>query len=260
MSAILRPRRSYHGRASDSTVEGCLRVRLVHSVERMEFLTDIILSLVQSPWLYVAVFAVCVIDGFFPPVPSETIVIAAAAAGAATGEWGMLAGAIIAAAAGAIVGDNIAFAIGRRVGLDRWRWMRRGSAQRAIRWAREGLHQRATVLILTARYIPVGRVAVNVTAGATGLARRRFFGLSALAGLSWAVYSVSIGLFAGRWLSGNPLLAALLGIAIALTIGVAIDRVMAARAARGARRQLDAAPAADGATTTTAAYALEPVS
>jgi membrane-associated protein len=129
------------------------------------------------------------------------------------------------------------------VGLDRWRWMRRDSAQRAIRWAREGLHRRATVLILTARYIPVGRVAVNVTAGATGLARRRFFGLSTLAGLSWAVYSVGIGLFAGRWLAGNPLLAALLGIAIALTIGVVIDRVTSSLTARRARRQVDEAPA-----------------
>lgn len=226
----------------------------------MEFLTDVILSLVESPWVYVAIFAVCLIDGFFPPVPSETIVIAAAAAGAATGEWGMLVGAIIAAAAGAILGDNIAFAIGRRVGLDRWRWMRRDSAQRAIRWAREGLHRRATVLILTARYIPVGRVAVNVTAGASGLARRRFFGLSALAGLSWAVYSVGIGLFAGHWLSGNPLLAALLGIAIALTVGIVIDRVTAFRAARRARRRLDEATIADDGATTTAAYAPEPVS
>lgn len=211
----------------------------------MEFLTDVILSLVQSPWVFVAIFAVCVIDGFFPPVPSETIVIAAAAAGAATGEWPMLVGAIVAAAAGAILGDNIAFAVGRTVGLDRWRWMRRDSAQRAIGWAREGLHRRATVLILTARYIPVGRVAVNVTAGATGLARRRFIGLSILAGLSWAVYSVGIGLFAGRWLAGNPLLAALLGIAIALTIGVVIDRVTSSLAARRARRRVDEARAED---------------
>lgn len=225
--------------ASDATVEGCSRTRLVRSVDRMEFLTDVILSLVQSPWVYVAIFVVCVVDGIFPPVPSETIVIAAAAAGAATGEWGMLVAAIFAAAAGAILGDNIAFAIGRRVGLDRWRWMRRDSAQRAIRWAREGLHRRATVLILTARYIPVGRVAVNVTAGATGLAGRRFFGLSVLAGLSWAVYSVGIGLFAGRWLSGNPLLAAVLGIAIALAIGVAIDQVTSALAARRTRRDID---------------------
>jgi membrane-associated protein len=214
----------------------------------MEFLTDVILSLVQSPWVYVAIFAVCVIDGFFPPVPSETIVIAAAATGAATGDSAVLVGAVVAAAAGAIVGDNIAFTIGRRMGLDRWRWMQRDSARRAIQWAREGLTRRATVLILTARYIPVGRVAVNVTAGATGLSRRRFFGLSALAGLSWAVYSVAIGLFAGSWLSGNPLLAALLGIAIALTIGLVIDRVTATFAARRARRDLDDARTEDDVT------------
>ena len=197
----------------------------------MEFLTDVILSLVQSPWVYAAIFAVCVIDGFFPPIPSETIVIAAAAAGAATGDSAMLVGAVVAAAAGAIVGDNLAFTIGRRMGLDRWRWMQRNSARRAIEWAREGLTRRATVLILTARYIPVGRVAVNITAGATGLPRRRFVRLSTLGGLSWAVYSVAIGLFAGSWLSGSPLLAALLGIAIALTIGLVIDRISAAFAA-----------------------------
>jgi membrane protein DedA with SNARE-associated domain len=198
----------------------------------MEFLTDAILSLVQSPWVFAAIFAVCVIDGFFPPVPSETIVIAAAAAGASTGDMAMLVGAVAAAATGAIVGDNIAFAVGRRFGLDRWRWMRRDAVRRAIRWAREGLTRRATVLILTARYIPVGRVAVNVSAGVAGLPRRRFIGLSALAGVSWAVYSVGIGLFAGSWLSGDPLLAALLGVAIAITIGVVIDRITAALSAR----------------------------
>lgn len=208
----------------------------------MEILTDIVLSLVQSPWVYVVIFVVCVIDGFFPPVPSETIVIAAAAAGAATGDWAMLVGAVLAAAAGAFLGDNIAFTIGRTVGLDRWRWLRRDSARRAIEWAQEGLARRATVLILTARYIPVGRVAVNVTAGAAGLPRRRFLPLSALAGISWAVYSVVIGLFAGQWLSGNPLLAALLGIAIALTIGILIDRVSSAIAARRARRSAAGAP------------------
>ena len=205
----------------------------------MEFLTDVILSLVQSPWVYAAIFAVCVIDGFFPPIPSETIIIAAAAAGAATGDSAMLVGAVVAAAAGAIVGDNIAFTIGGRMGLDRWRWMRRDSARRAIDWAREGLTRRATVLILTARYIPVGRVAVNVTAGATGLPRRRFVRLSALGGLSWAMYSVAIGLFAGSWLSGSPLLAVLVGIGIALTLGLVIDRITAALAARRTRRDLD---------------------
>jgi len=212
---------------------------LVPSVGGMEFLTDVILSLVQSPWVYAAIFAVCVIDGFFPPIPSETIIIAAAAAGAATGDSAMLVGAVVAAAAGAIVGDNIAFTIGGRMGLDRWRWMRRDSARRAIDWAREGLTRRATVLILTARYIPVGRVAVNVTAGATGLPRRRFVRLSALGGLSWAMYSVAIGLFAGSWLSGSPLLAVLVGIGIALTLGLVIDRITAALAARRTRRDLD---------------------
>jgi hypothetical protein len=53
------------------------------------------------------------------------------------------------------------------------------------------------------------------------------------------VYSVAIGLFAGRWLAGNPLLAALLGIAIALAIGVIIDRVSSTIGRRRARRSPD---------------------
>ncbi|MGV2904131.1 DedA family protein, partial [Microbacterium sp. AGC62] len=34
---------------------------------------------IASPWLYLVLFTVTVIDGFFPPVPSETVLVAAAA-------------------------------------------------------------------------------------------------------------------------------------------------------------------------------------
>ncbi len=79
---------------------------------------------IASPWLYLVLFAVTIIDGFFPPIPSETVLVAAAAVTASTGEGNLLLlGAV--AAIGAAIGDNIAFLIGRGLGTTRFAWMRR---------------------------------------------------------------------------------------------------------------------------------------
>ena len=79
--------------------------------------------------------------------------------------------------------------------------------------------------MLTARYVPMGRVAVNLTAGATGFPARRFAALAALAAATWATWSVAVGALAGRWLDGNPLLGSALGIALALGLGLGVDRL-----------------------------------
>ena len=52
----------------------------------LEGLEDAILSLTSSVWIYPAVWAVAVIDGIFPPVPSESVVIAAATTWEQTGK------------------------------------------------------------------------------------------------------------------------------------------------------------------------------
>ncbi|MFD4422605.1 DedA family protein [Agromyces sp. NPDC058484] len=185
-------------------------------------LNDTITALAGSPWLYLVVVLVCLIDGFFPPVPSETVVVAAAAVSASTGSPHMLL-LVAVAALGAMAGDNIAFEIGRRIGVSRFRWMRTAKVAAAFDWARRGLDRRGAVLIFTARYIPVGRIAVNMTAGATRYPRRRFIPLSAVAGLTWAVYSTVIGLVAGQWLHDQPLLAVLVAIGFAAVVGAVVD-------------------------------------
>ena len=88
--------------------------------------------------------------------------------------------------------------------------------------ARE-LDRRGAFAILAARYVPIGRIAVNLTAGAVRFPRRRFVGLSALAACTWAVYSIAIGSLAGRWIESTPLVGALLGIVIALVLGFLVD-------------------------------------
>lgn len=192
---------------------------------------------IASPWLYLVLFTVTVIDGFFPPVPSETVLVAAAAVAASTGDGNLLLlGAV--AAIGAAIGDNIAFVIGRRLGTTRFAWMRRPRVAATFAYAQQALDRRSATLILGARYIPVGRVAVNMSAGALGFPWRRFLPLSLIAGASWSVFSLAIGLLAGAWIKDQPLLSAGLGIVIALVIGFTIDRIAAARRRRAPAPQL----------------------
>lgn len=197
----------------------------------MDQLTDLLLATVSSPFVYVAVFAIVVIDGFFPPVPSESIVVVAAAVGVSTGAPNPIA-IVILAAIGAAVGDNIAYWLGRTVGTTRFRWMRHPRSVAALDWAGRGLSRSAASMLLVARYIPVGRIAVNMTAGATGFSHRRFWPLTVLAGTCWAVYSVLIGVLAGHWVKEQPLLGAAIGVVIALALGLVIDRVSTAVARR----------------------------
>jgi membrane protein DedA with SNARE-associated domain len=201
----------------------------------VDIINELILQAATSPWLYLVMFAAAVIDGFFPPIPSETVLVAAAAVAASAGGTNVLLLCAI-AAAGAMIGDNIAYAIGRSVGTTRFGWMRRPRVAAAFSRAQRTLTRSGAPLILGARYIPVGRVAVNMSAGALGYPRRRFVPLSIVAGVTWALYSAGIGILAGHWLEDQPLLSVVFGIAIALVIGVVIDRVSALVRRRRERR------------------------
>lgn len=192
-------------------------------------MNDLVAAVIASTWLLPVLFALAVLDGFFPPVPSETLLVAAAAVAATTGAITTTVAVCLVAAAGAVIGDNIAYALGRRVGTRRWGWMRRPRVTAAFARAHDGLERRGAPLILGARYIPVGRVAVNMSAGALAYPWRRFLPLSIVGGLTWAAYSALIGTVAGRWLGDQPLLSAAIGVAAAL------DRVLVLRRRRVAR-------------------------
>ncbi|MEC5190300.1 MULTISPECIES: DedA family protein [unclassified Arthrobacter] len=191
----------------------------------MQAINDFILAAAGQPWVLILVFACCVIDGFFPPIPSESVVVglAAVAAGAGVPNVALLAAA---AAAGAFLGDNIAYLLGRNTGTRRWAWMRGNRMQRAFRWAGAELRKRPASLILVARFVPIGRVAVNLTAGATGFPRPRFVALTVLSAVLWAAYSVAIGLFFGQWFAENHLLAVVAAVICAIGLGVLLDVVI----------------------------------
>ena len=185
---------------------------------------EFILRTADSLWVYPVLFGVCAMDGFFPPVPSETVVVSLAATSVTAGSPNVWLVSLL-AAAGAVIGDNTAYAIGRAIGTTRFRWMRRPRAARTFAWARRMLDRRGAVLIMVARYIPVGRIAVNMAAGATGFPHRRFLTLTVIAGTSWSLYSVGIGVLAGSWVEDNTILAIALAVGIAAVLGMIVDRV-----------------------------------
>ncbi|WP_022901536.1 DedA family protein [Humibacter albus] len=210
----------------------------------IDLLNAFIAGVVSSPWVLVLIAVVVFIDAFFPPVPSESIVIAAAAAAVSVGEPNIVL-VVACAAIGAIAGDNLTFWIGRAVGLERFAWMRRPRMRRALRSASNGIARRPAPFLMTARYVPVGRVAVNLVAGASGFPRRRFLPLSIIAGVTWAVYSVAIGLLAGHLLHGNALLGMLVGVAGGIASGVIVDLVMRLSSRLHARRGMRRTGTAD---------------
>ncbi len=67
-----------------------------------------------SPLVYLGLYPFAMLDGFFPPVPSERAIIALAAL-SISGSSANLARILISAAAGAFTGDQIAYRIGSRV-------------------------------------------------------------------------------------------------------------------------------------------------
>ncbi|MDR2564663.1 MAG: VTT domain-containing protein [Bifidobacteriaceae bacterium] len=186
-------------------------------------INQFIIGLAESPWALLAAYLISAIDGFFPPVPAETLVVATAAVYSASGMWWQLLGLWALAAAGAVTGDLVAYSLGRWFNAGEWRVFRRGKGHDAFKWAQRIFARGAAPLLMVARFIPVGRVAVNLTAGTVRYPLRRFVVIDATAGCCWSAYSVGVGSIAGQAVGDNPLLGVLCGIVFAVSLGTLVQ-------------------------------------
>lgn len=179
----------------------------------------------EAWWSYPLIFAVSAIDAFFPVVPSETVVITAGVL-ASSGDLNLLL-VIAAAAAGAILGDNISYAIGRWVGEHTLkRWFRSEKSRKRLDWAERTLDERGAYIIVIARFIPGGRTAVTFSSGyVRSLTWRRFIRYDVIAGVVWATYAASLGFFGGKTFEENPVWALLLAFAVASSLALAVELV-----------------------------------
>jgi membrane-associated protein len=202
----------------------------------MDILNDYVLPLAASPWIYAIAFVLIAVDGFFPPFPSESVVVALAALSASNGvpDIGPL---LAVAAAGAIAGDNVAYLGGRAIGRRRLLQLRFAPLTRLVGWAEAGLAARPGTLFLAARYVPLGRFGVNVTAGAVDYPFRRFLPWCIAAGASWAGYTVLVGFAAGKWFERQPLLGMAVAIIVAFALGWLLDLAIGLVRTRFGRRR-----------------------
>jgi membrane protein DedA with SNARE-associated domain len=184
-----------------------------------EALVDLITA---SEWVYLLILVIAAVDALFPLVRSEATVIAAAAL-AAMGEL-VLPFVLLSGAAGAFIGDNVAYLLGRAgqgmvlrrlLGSPKWR--------RRVGRAEAQLRLRGGTIIAVSRFIPGGRTATMLSAGILGLGWRRFAGYDLVAGILWASYASLLGWVGGRTFSDQPLQALLLAFALAAAVALLIE-------------------------------------
>ncbi|MFD3734248.1 DedA family protein [Streptomyces sp. NPDC058632] len=193
-------------------------------------------ALIGSPWVYAVVTLSVLLDVFLPVLPSGVLVIAAAtasAAGTATDVPDILVLTLCAATA-SVLGDLVAYRLAWRGGdrLDRAlaRSRRLTGAQERLGAA---LARGGGGLVVLARFAPAGRSLVSLGAGAARRRARDFLPWSALAGLSWAAYSVALGYFGAHWL-GATWLATAVSVAALFGAGAGAAYLMRRRPVPGA--------------------------
>jgi membrane protein DedA with SNARE-associated domain len=183
---------------------------------------EILGSATGSPWLYGVIATSVLLDVFVPLLPSGVLVAAAATAVAGTtaadaaglsgrardaaesAHFPEVLALVLCAATASVLGDLVAYRMARRGGA---RFDRALSRSRRLRLAQEKLGRALAggggALVVLARFAPAGRSLVSLTAGAAHRRAKEFVPWSALAGLTWAAYSVSLGYFGGRWLGAT---------------------------------------------------------
>ena len=173
---------------------------------------------VDSPLSYLIAIVIPALDAVFPVLPSETAVIAlgVATAGSADPRIALL---VACAAAGAFLGDNLCYLLGRRFGpaVER-RFFASEKGARRRDWAERSLQRFGTQLIIVCRFIPGGRTAVTLSCGLVGYSRRRFVAATAVAAVIWACYAFFIGRLGGKAFEDRPWIG--FGVAFGITVAV----------------------------------------
>ena len=178
----------------------------------------------SSPWFYLIIFVIAVLDSVLPIVPSETLVIIGGVSAGLGNLWIPLV--IAVAAAGAFIGDNMSYLIGREA--SDWVMRRQTRTEKGARRMAsivEQVHERGGLLLITARFIPGGRTALTLSCGVTKQPRRWFIGWAAVAAVIWGNYAALLGFIGGKSFEDNHTLAFVIAFVSAFSITLVIELV-----------------------------------
>jgi membrane protein DedA with SNARE-associated domain len=188
----------------------------------LALLDSLLDSVGTSTWTLTIVFALAAIDAFFPIVPSETALITAAVAASTEGGhpiWAI----ILVAAAGAVLGDNISYLLGRTLGEPLAERFFKGERRRHLDWAEQAIAERGGYLIVIGRFIPGGRTAVTFACGMLEMPWHRFIRWDILAGLLWAAYGGLLGYFGGKTFEEEKWKGLVLAFVIAFGVAATVE-------------------------------------
>lgn len=186
-----------------------------------------------SSWTYLIVFLAAAGDVVFPPIPSETILITA---GVVASRGNLSLPLLIGAGGlGAMLGDNVAYLLGRRVGEPIAERLFRGAkAQARLDWSQRAIQSHGPVLVAVGRFIPGGRSAATLAAGLLEMPwLRRFVPFDALAAFFWAAYAVLLGFWGGSAFEDSTWKPLLLAFGIACLVALAIEAYRRVQKRRG---------------------------
>ena len=178
---------------------------------------------------YLAVFIFVGVESLGIPVPGETMLVTAAIYAGTTGRLSIF-WVIVASSAGAIVGDNIGYAIGRTGGyrlLKRYgRYIRLD--ENRLRLGQYLFRKQGPKVVFFGRFVSVLRIFAAFLAGVNRMHWRLFLIFNAAGGIVWStIYGVGAFLLGKQLLqlSGRvDLVLAIVGIAVIITVIVFLRR------------------------------------
>jgi membrane protein DedA with SNARE-associated domain len=164
------------------------------------------LSHVLARYGYLAIFLLVMMEDFGLPTPGETALIAAAVAAASPSRhhaaglniWGVVAAGFL----GAVIGDNIGYAIGHfggrrlvlRVGGNV------GMTDERLKHAEGFFHRFGDAIVVGARFVEILRQLNGIIAGTMGMHWATFLAYNALGAALWVGTWSAVGYFAGEHL------------------------------------------------------------
>ena len=158
----------------------------------VDTLIEFLHSLMGMPLYYPLVSLIIIGDALCPLLPSETILNLSGAFSASQGVpnlWGVF----TAAVAGAMIGDNLCFALGGKLIGYVERLDPASKAGQAITWVRRNMKRGAGITIIVGRFLPWVRWVATIVLGSVQYRWGAFFFYDTLGVLLWSLIGVGSG-------------------------------------------------------------------
>jgi membrane protein DedA with SNARE-associated domain len=151
-------------------------------------------------WGYVLIFAAMLLENAGVPLPGETITLLGGYM-AGSGQLNLL-GVMVAAAGGAVLGDNLGYWLGRRYG---WSLLLKVGGllhqpPEQLERLRQSFQRHAGLSVFLGRFVAVLRVLAGPLAGAVAMPYRRFVLCNLAGAVLWSGLMVTLAWLGGRWI------------------------------------------------------------